>query len=71
MHLREYLDRRDESVSAFARRLQRKVTTVHGWATGRRTPDIASALAIERATEGAVRAQDFVPSRVDPTTEAA
>lgn len=60
MKLSDYLTEHDLTYREFAARCGRSVFQVHRWATGRRVPDVASAVAIERATEGRVTPADFV-----------
>ena len=61
MTITEYLAARDLTLTAFADALGEKVQTVHGWASGRRKPDVLAVAKIEAVTDGAVRAADFVP----------
>jgi hypothetical protein len=61
MTLAEHLKRNGITLTAFAASIGEKVTTVHGWISGRRNPGLASLVAIERVTGGAVRATDFLP----------
>lgn len=61
MKLAEYLKQNGKTLTAFAASIGEKVPTVHGWISGRRNPGLASLVAIERATNGAVRAPDFLP----------
>jgi DNA-binding transcriptional regulator YdaS (Cro superfamily) len=62
MKLAVYLKQNSKTLTAFAAEIGEKVTTVHGWISGRRNPGLASLVAIERATNGAVRATDFLPA---------
>jgi DNA-binding transcriptional regulator YdaS (Cro superfamily) len=41
------------------------VSTLHGWLSGRRACSLADAVRIERATGGAVRAEDMLPEQAD------
>jgi transcriptional regulator with XRE-family HTH domain len=68
MTLAEHLKQNGITLTAFAASIGEKVTTVHGWMSGRRNPGLASLVAIERTTNGAVRAIDFLP--VDPPPSA-
>jgi DNA-binding transcriptional regulator YdaS (Cro superfamily) len=61
MTLAQYLKSQNLPLVAFAADLGEKVTTVHGWVSGRRKPGVVSLARIERITSGAVRAADFVP----------
>lgn len=61
MTLSEFLTTRDMTIVALAASLGRPVSTVHGWVRGTRKPGWSDVLMIERATAGAVTAQDFVP----------
>ena len=61
MTLAEYLKNKNLTLVSFAADLGEKVTTVHGWVSGRRRPGIVSLVRIERVTSGAVRAGDFLP----------
>ena len=60
MHLATYLRQMGQTQTEFARRHGFKVTTLHGWTSGRRAPRAAAIAVIEHATKGAVRAQDLV-----------
>jgi len=62
MTIAEYLKQNGMTLTAFAASIGEKVTTVHGWISGRRNPGLASLVAIELATDGAVRATDFLPA---------
>jgi hypothetical protein len=62
MTIAEYLKKNGMSLTAFAASIEEGVTTVHGWMSGRRRPGLASLVAIERVTDGAVRAIDFLPA---------
>lgn len=66
MTLGEHLKQNGISLTAFAASIGEKVTTVHGWISGRRNPGLASLVAIERVTGGAVRATDFLPETPRP-----
>lgn len=61
MTLSEFLRENSMTISALAAAMQRPVSTVHGWVRGSRRPDWNDIPAIERATNGAVTAADFVP----------
>lgn len=62
MTLSEFLDAKGMTIVALAKSLNRPVSTVHGWVRGNRRPEWRDVPAIERATDGAVTAADFVPS---------
>jgi DNA-binding transcriptional regulator YdaS (Cro superfamily) len=62
MTLAQYLKSQNLPLVTFAADLGEKVTTVHGWVSGRRKPGVVSLARIERVTSGAVRAADFVPT---------
>jgi transcriptional regulator with XRE-family HTH domain len=57
--LARYLKKHKMSDAEFARRLGVQDSTVYRWRTGKRRPDIDSANAIERATNGAVPASSW------------
>jgi DNA-binding transcriptional regulator YdaS (Cro superfamily) len=61
MTLAEYLKQNAITLTAFAASIGENIPTVHGWISGRRNPKLAALVAIERATDGAVRAADFLP----------
>jgi DNA-binding transcriptional regulator YdaS (Cro superfamily) len=61
MTLSDYLKRTNTSMTAFAASIGVSLSSVHGWTTGRRNPEIRSLLAMERVTGGAVRTADFQP----------
>ena len=61
MTLAQYLKSQNLPLVTLAADLGEKVTTVHGWVSGRRKPGVVSLARIERVTSGAVRAADFVP----------
>jgi DNA-binding transcriptional regulator YdaS (Cro superfamily) len=75
MKLGTYLDQQGLSLTAFARSLGEKITTVHGWTNGRRKPGLVKMLAVQRATNGSVQPIDFLPetqeSDTDQTSKAA
>ncbi len=60
MKLSEYLSANGLTYRQFAERIGKSVFQVHRWATDKRTPDLESAVEIERITDGAVRPCDFV-----------
>lgn len=60
MILADYLVSQRLTVTAFAERIGRPVSTVHSWLSGARQPDIATAAEIERATAGAVASRDWL-----------
>lgn len=62
MRLGEHLKQNGIKLTDFAASIGEKVTTVHGWISGRRNPGLAALVAIERVTSGAVRTTDFVPA---------
>lgn len=61
MTIAEYLNKHEMSLTAFAEKLGRPISTVHGWMTGRRMPSLRDIPSIERATKGAVTAEAFIP----------
>lgn len=66
MTIREYLYLHRVSLTELARRVGKPVPTVHGWKSGRTRPEWACIPAIEAATGGLVRAEDFVPREGAP-----
>jgi hypothetical protein len=60
MDLDSYLRETRQTFRAFGLRLGRHGSEVFRWARGQRTPDLRTALEIERLTEGAVKPRDFV-----------
>lgn len=58
--LADYLNEHAESQSAFARRAGVSESALSDWLRGRRNPDVTSAVAIERATDGAVPVESWV-----------
>jgi len=60
--LRSYLRSRDEKPSAFAVRAEINESTLFHILSGRRSPGLEKALAIERATGGKVPASAWVTS---------
>lgn len=64
MKLSEHLKQNGITLTTFAASIGEKVTTVHGWISGRRNPGLVSLVAIECATNGAVRPIDFVDQNV-------
>lgn len=58
LHL--YLEARNESLSAFARRIGRSASTLTRALYGQRAPSFSLALDVERGTEAAVSADDFL-----------
>jgi DNA-binding transcriptional regulator YdaS (Cro superfamily) len=71
MTLADYLTAQNMTVTAFAQAMGREISTVHGWVSGARRPRWADVPAIERATNGAVTASDFVPREPAPQPEQA
>jgi hypothetical protein len=63
MRLEEFLRERSESVTGFARRIDRDYRTVTGWMSGTRAMTIDDVAAIERATFSLVRAPDLLAAR--------
>jgi DNA-binding transcriptional regulator YdaS (Cro superfamily) len=59
MILADYLARNRVTVAAFAARIGRKMTTVHGWLSGARAPSLQAVQDIEAATGGAVTLTDW------------
>lgn len=61
MHLRDYLAEHDLSRDEFARRVGAgSALTVGKWIRGERFPRLAMIRRIEKATDGAVTANDFL-----------
>ncbi len=61
MKLADYLREHAIPAADFARLIGEKKSTVHGWVTGRRSPrSVSKMVKVERATNGAVMAADFV-----------
>ena len=54
MKLDAYLKAGKGRLTSLARQIGVPITTLHGWATQRRRPNVDMAVAIERATGGAV-----------------
>ncbi len=65
MTLREYRRSYRLTLAAMAERIGCALTTVHGLEAGRRAPSLAMLERIEQATNGEVRAQDFVRQRAE------
>jgi|GEM_PF-3482794 hypothetical protein len=63
MILADYLAASGVTVTDFAGRIGRKVTTVHAWVSGAREPDLRAVEAIDVATAGAVTARDWVSNQ--------
>ena len=61
--LQAFLTEKGITLTAFAASIGRPVSTVHGWACGRRKPQWSDIPAIEQATGGVVTARDFVPQQ--------
>lgn len=59
MRLSEYLKKNVLTQSAFAEKIGRSIASVSRLANGRQKPDLDTLLAIERETDGKVRACDF------------
>ncbi len=60
MELSLYLKSHNVSLTALAQAIGVRVTTLHGYKDGRRKPPPKVIAAIEKYTDGAVRAADFV-----------
>lgn len=60
MILSAYLAANRVSLTAFAGTIGRKVSTVHAWMSGARTPDLQAVAAIHEATGGAVTFEDWL-----------
>jgi hypothetical protein len=69
MRLAEYLDQRGQTLTSFAAEIGEKITTVHGWVSGRRRPNVGAVATIERVTKGKVRAADFLDDSRGPGRE--
>jgi transcriptional regulator with XRE-family HTH domain len=67
MTLLEFLRRERLTFEQFGAQIGRDRTQVWRWAMGKRTPDLETAMAIERETGGEVQAESFLP----PTCEVA
>lgn len=63
MILADYLAASGVTVTDFADKIGRKVTTVHAWVSGAREPDLRAVAAIEAETAGAVTARDWISSQ--------
>lgn len=59
MKLRDWLSRTNTTQEAFAAKMGVRRETVIRWVAGTNVPDMATIVRIERATEQAVRAQDW------------
>ncbi len=59
MTLGQYMRRENLTLTALADRLNKPLSTVHGWKSGRRLPQAADLAAIERLTSGEVTSVDF------------
>ena len=70
MTLAQYLKSKNLPLVTLAADLGEKVTTVHGWVSGRRRPGIVSLARIEQVTSGAVRAADFLSAENADTASA-
>lgn len=68
MQLSEYLSQHNLTQKAFAALIDRDISTVSRLARGETRPDWSTVAAIEKATNGAVTANDFTPA---PSSEAA
>lgn len=66
MTLAEYKAREALTLTALAARLDRPVSTVHGWLKGHRRPDWASLEELNRRTGGAVGPADFLAADIAP-----
>lgn len=62
MTLADYLRAHGIKQSDFALRIRSHQANVHQWVTGKRRPTLAIIERISEATDGAVRADDFLPS---------
>lgn len=60
MILSAYLAANRVSLTAFAGTIGRKVSTVHAWMSGARTPDLRAVAVIHEATGGAVTFEDWL-----------
>lgn len=65
MTLAEYLSSHRLTYRQFAARIGRDGSEVWRWARGHRVPDLATAAAIERATDGSVAAISFVTDKAE------
>ena len=65
MKLAEYLRAHKIRQTQFALLLGGKPSTLHGWITGRRMPELAVAIQIQEITNGLVRPEDFVRAAED------
>ena len=59
MKLDAYFAERRGRLTELADELGIPVSTLHGWASGRRRPNIDAAMAVQRATRGKVTAADL------------
>lgn len=59
MILADYLAHERLTVTAFAARVGRKVSTIHAWMSGARMPPVRAVQDIQRATGGAVTLGDW------------
>lgn len=57
--LKKYLEDNDEGRSAFAKRAGVSAQALSDWLSGRRSPDVTSAVAISKATEGGVTVESW------------
>lgn len=69
MQLLDHLKATDESVDAFAGRINEAVSTIRKIAYRQRQPSLPLAVKIERATDGAVSGSDML--LIDPSQVAA
>jgi DNA-binding transcriptional regulator YiaG len=60
MVLEEYMNEAGISLTKFAALVNKPVSTVHGWKSGRRLPTATDLATIESITDGRVTARDFV-----------
>ena len=60
MILSAYLTANGLSLTAFAGKIGRKVSTVHAWMSGAREPDLRAVATIHEATGGAVTFEDWL-----------
>lgn len=61
--LAQFLESNELSQAQFSRRFGFNIVTVNDWVRGRRSPSLASALRIERATAGAIPVKAWLKKR--------
>ncbi|MBA1156907.1 helix-turn-helix domain-containing protein [Microvirga mediterraneensis] len=71
MKLSQYLSETHQTHAQFALKIGATQAAVSRYASGKRKPNLAKLLRIERATGGKVRARDFVDEMPEATGEAA